>query len=73
MTSIGTTFFPFILTDAETGKRMRIILYALVVTDLFMGMFIGRSVDFCKSEVWSSGTVMFTFDFGQGERKVKGM
>jgi hypothetical protein len=74
MTSMGTTFFPVILTDKETGERMRIVLYTIVVPKLFMGMFIGRSADFCKEEMWSSGGVVFTFDFGQaGERKVKGM
>ena len=39
----------------------------------FMGMFIGRSIDFWQSEVWDLG-VMLTFDFGQGgQRKIKGM
>jgi hypothetical protein len=74
MTSIGTTFFPFILSDAETGEQMKIVLYAIVVPRLLMGMFIGRSADFCKMEEWSSEGVMYTFDFGQrGVRKVKGM
>ena len=73
MTSLGTTFFPVILTDDETGERLRIVLYAVVVPKLFMGMFIGRSVEFCKMESWTSDGVMFTFDFGEGgEHKVKG-
>lgn len=74
MTSLGTTFFPVILTDAETGEQIRIVVYALVVPTLFMGMFIGRSAEFCREEWWEFGSVTFTFDFGQGGvRKVKGM
>ncbi|KAM6497554.1 hypothetical protein JOM56_008027 [Amanita muscaria] len=65
MVSVGTTFLPFILTDAETGERMRIVLYAIVVPKLLVGMFIGRPNNFWKGEVWSGG-VTFTFDFGQG-------
>ncbi|KIL54592.1 hypothetical protein M378DRAFT_1052863 [Amanita muscaria Koide BX008] len=72
--SVGTTFLPFILTDAETGSRMRIVLYAFVVPKLLMGMFIGRPNDFWREESWASGGVTFTFDFGQGGvHRVKGM
>jgi hypothetical protein len=73
MTSIGTTLFPFILSGAETGERLRIVLYAIVIPRMFVGMFIGRPIDFWHSEVWKSG-VTFTFDFGHGGlRKIKGM
>lgn len=40
MVAVGSTFFPFILTDAETGERMRYVLRVLVVPKLLMGMFI---------------------------------
>jgi hypothetical protein len=74
MKSIGTTFFPVILTDALTGERIRIVLYAIVVPNLFMGMFIGGSAQFLESQLWDSDGVMYTFDFGQGGvRKVKGI
>ena len=65
MKSIGTTFFPVILTDALTGERIRIVLYAIVVPNLFMGMFIGASAQFLESQLWDSDGVMYTFDFGQ--------
>jgi len=66
LTSIGTTFFPFILNDAETGEQMRIVLYAIVVPKLFMGMFIGDSVQFLESRVFSPSGTVYTFEFGRG-------
>ena len=74
MRSIGTTFIPVIFTDAQTGESIRVVLYAIVVPSLFMGMFIGMSVNFFKSQSWGDGTVMHTFDFGRGkERKIRGI
>jgi hypothetical protein len=76
MTSIGTTFIPVIFTDAKTGERIRVVLYALVVPKLFMGMFIGasKSAGFLQSSGWGPEGVMYTFDFGQGGvRKIKGI
>jgi hypothetical protein len=74
ITSIGTTLFPFVLSDAETGERLRIVLHAIVVPRLLVGMFIGNPVDFVRSQVWDSDGVMFTFGFGQGgPRRVRGM
>jgi hypothetical protein len=74
MVSVGTTFLPFILTDAETGERMRVVLYAIVVPKLLMGMFIGRPNDFWKGEVWSGRCdVHFRFRPGrsaQGQRNM---
>lgn len=74
MKSVGTTFIPVILTDAQTGEKIRIILYAIVVSNLFMGMFIGGSSKFLKSSSWGPEGIMYTFDFGQGGvRQVKGI
>jgi len=74
LTSIGTTHFPFIISDADTGEKLRIVLYAIVVPRLLVGMFIGNPVDFLHSQKWHSGDVTFTFDFGQGGRRnVKGI
>jgi hypothetical protein len=74
ITSIGTTLLPFVLSDADTGEQLRIVLHAIVVPRLLMGMFISNSVDFLRLQAWSPKGVMFTFDFGQGgQRRVKGM
>ncbi|KIP02607.1 hypothetical protein PHLGIDRAFT_286700 [Phlebiopsis gigantea 11061_1 CR5-6] len=40
MTSIGSVMFPFLLTNRQTGERMRYILRALVLPGLFANMFI---------------------------------
>jgi hypothetical protein len=74
MKSIGTTFIPVILTDAQTGEKIRIVLYAIVVPNLFMGMFIGGSSKFLKSSSWGPEGIMYTFDFGPGGvKQVKGI
>jgi hypothetical protein len=68
MKSIGTTFIPVIFTDAQTNERIRVVLYALVVPNLFMGMFIGQAADWIESQLWGGlgRGPMYTFDFGQG-------
>ena len=43
LTTLGSVFFPFLLTNLDTGERMRYVLKALVVPDMFMSMFIGES------------------------------
>jgi len=74
MKSIGTTLIPVIFTDEETKEKIRVVLYAIVVPNLFMGMFIGGSVGFLESQAWSFGKVIYTFDFGEGGvRKIKGI
>jgi hypothetical protein len=67
MKSIGTTFIPVIFT-AQMGGRIRVVLYALVVPNLFMGMFIGASAtrNWIKEERWRGGVPSYIFDFGQG-------
>ncbi|KAJ7505261.1 hypothetical protein B0H11DRAFT_412104 [Mycena galericulata] len=73
-TSIGSTFLPFILTTT-TGERIRLVLHALVLPNLFMGMFIGNRVSWLKSEAWGRGNgPRYTFDFGQaGQCEVQGI
>lgn len=76
MTSIGTTFLPFILTTT-TGERIRLVLHALVLPNLFMGMFIGKGgLTWLESEAWGPSTngPRYTFDFGQtGRVEVQGI
>jgi len=74
--AIGTTFFPIILTNAQTQERIRLILHAFVLPKLLMGMFIGRgTATFLRVESWSGGSPRFTFDFGGGlgEIEVQGV
>jgi len=72
--AIGTALVPIVLTDAETSQKFRIILYALVLSDMRMGMFIAGASEFVKSEVWRGSGPEYTFDFGNGGiRKVKGI
>lgn len=74
MKSVGTTFIPVILTDAQTREKIRIILYAIVIPNLFMGMFIGGSSKFLESSSGGPEGIMYTFNFGQGGvRQVKGI
>ncbi|KAF8799947.1 hypothetical protein BYT27DRAFT_7175872 [Phlegmacium glaucopus] len=72
--SIGTTLIPFILTNMGTGEKFRIILYAIVVPNLFMNMFIGRR-DLIASEAWRGGGPIFGFRLGEGDEEtmVKGI
>lgn len=72
--SIGTTHFPLILTTTS-GERIRLVLHALVLPNLFMGMFISRGgTSWWKGESWGGGRVQFVFDFGQsGECNVQGI
>jgi len=72
--TIGTALVPMILTDAETSQKFRIVLYALVLSDMRMGMFISQGLDFIQDYVGGSKDYEYTFDFGNGGlRKVKGI
>jgi hypothetical protein len=51
ITCIGTTLLHFVLSDAETGEQLRLVLHAIVVPGLLIGMFIGNPVDFLTSQV----------------------
>ncbi|KAF8889203.1 hypothetical protein CPB84DRAFT_1749385 [Gymnopilus junonius] len=68
MTSIGTTFFPFILINKDTGERVRVILHALVLLNLFMSMFIGvTGGQIISTSAWGRNGPVFGFNFGQGD------
>ncbi|KAF4623911.1 hypothetical protein D9613_001418 [Agrocybe pediades] len=62
---IGSVFFPIILTNKETRQPFRIILRALVVPNLFMGMFIGNEghSGIVAYEAWSRGGPTWGFNF----------
>lgn len=65
MTSIGTTFIPLILTDQDTGEKIRIVLHAIVLPSLFMNMFIGTiGGELVRSTAWGSDGPVFGFNFG---------
>ncbi|KAG6828544.1 hypothetical protein H0H92_007622 [Tricholoma furcatifolium] len=66
MKAIGTTNFPFLLTD-DSGKKVRIVLHAYVVPDLLMGMFMSQvPPTFDLSAAYGGGKVTFTAEFEQG-------
>lgn len=58
---------PIVLTNAVTGAQFIIKLYALVLPNLLMGMFISKNgLSFIKSEGWGRGGITYTFNFGNG-------
>jgi hypothetical protein len=76
MRSIGTTFLPLILTNYTTGEKFRIVLHAIVLPDLFMGMFIGFGGDGVVSTMeYSANRVLHGFRLGEGDETtlVRGM
>lgn len=64
---MGNTFFPFILIEAATGRRIRIVVYAFVVSSLLVGMFIGQEKGFWEGEGWHRGVITYQFNFGREE------
>ncbi|PPR01013.1 hypothetical protein CVT26_015614 [Gymnopilus dilepis] len=68
MPSIGTTLFPFLLTNRDTGEEMRIVLHVIVVPNLFINMFIGTSGgELVSYTQYSRDGPVFGFNFGRGE------
>ncbi|KAK7049836.1 hypothetical protein VNI00_005266 [Paramarasmius palmivorus] len=66
---IGSTIVPIVLTDEETGQRFCIKLYALVMENLLMGMFIGEGgINFIEAGSWGRGKIEYDMDFGNGKR-----
>ena len=60
---------PIILIDATSGRRFCIKLYALVLENLLMGMFIGRGgIKFIESTGWGEEGVTHNMKFGNGRR-----
>jgi len=76
MTAIGSTFIPIILTNKDTLETFRIVLYALVLPNLFMGMFIADG-SLVRMAQWSSSGPTFVLrldETGRGsEIKVQGI
>jgi len=64
MKTIGSTFMPIILTNKDTLEKFRIVLYALVVPNLFMGMFIS-DWPLVRTTQWSSSGPTFGLGFDE--------
>ncbi|KAF9040366.1 hypothetical protein BDZ89DRAFT_1060458 [Hymenopellis radicata] len=71
-TAIGSTIIPVILKNADTGKLFKIKIYALVLENLLMGMFIGQGSAGTASQEWSREGVAHFFNFGHEDIRVKG-
>lgn len=66
--AIGSTIMPIVFTNARTGKKFCIKLYALVLPKLMMGMFIGEgSATYFRMLKREAGMMKWVFDFGNGE------
>ncbi|KAF9459731.1 hypothetical protein BDZ94DRAFT_1324562 [Collybia nuda] len=68
-TAVGSVIMPIIFTNAITGSQFIVKLYALVLPNLLMGMFLSRNTlfnSFLKSEEWGGGKVTFICNFGNG-------
>jgi len=67
--SLGSTIIPIILTDATTGSKFCIKLYALVMENRLMGMFIGQGgINFIEATQWGRATVTYDMKFGNGHK-----
>lgn len=76
--TLGSTLLPILLTDASNGQKFRIILYANVLENLLIPVFIGQSretVPFLESQQWSphSEGPLYTFNFDGRKIKVQGV
>lgn len=63
-TTIGSTFVPIMLNNANDGKRFRIVVHAYVMPALAAGMFLG---DPRWITLQSFGPLEFYCDFGNGK------
>jgi hypothetical protein len=66
--ALGSIIMPVILTDTITGNRFCIKLYALVLEDLYMDMFIGQSHSIFSSIRSGQGTVTYNLELGNGNK-----
>lgn len=66
MITIGSVMLPIILTKADDGTRVGLVLYTLVVPKLLMGMFIGGFSDFMMSIGYQRSVpgISMTIDLG---------
>jgi len=66
---MGSTIMPIVFTNAETGERFCIKLYALVLENLLMGMFIGTfGSRFLETRGMSPEKDTFTMKFPNGQK-----
>ncbi|CAA7263948.1 unnamed protein product [Cyclocybe aegerita] len=67
--AIGSIIMPIILTDAEGNTQFRIKLFALVMPELLMGMFIGyeSAGEYWRSALHGGGKVVYEFEFKPGQ------
>ena len=64
---LGSTIMPIILTDATTGQKFCIKLYAFVFESMATDMFIGNDgTGFIKRTTWDAGAVTYEMSFGDG-------
>ena len=71
--TLGSVFFPFLLTDMDTGERMRYVLNAFVVPKLLIPMFIGTNWRSVIQAMRRSDTdFTFIFKCREGTCRVKG-
>ncbi|KZV74798.1 hypothetical protein PENSPDRAFT_662230 [Peniophora sp. CONT] len=74
--TLGSTLLPILLTDASNGQKFRLILYANVLENLLIPVFIGQSpetVPFLESQSWGGSGPTYTFNFDGRRIKVKGV
>ncbi|KAI0248879.1 hypothetical protein BJV78DRAFT_1130587 [Lactifluus subvellereus] len=65
--ALGSTVMPVVLTDATSGRRFCIKLYALVLENMLMGMFIGtEGINFIERTDWGRGRVTYNMKFRNG-------
>lgn len=73
--SLGSVLFPVVFTTS-TNQKVQLILYALVIPEFQIPMFISRDSLAASlngfSEVWRGGPT-YTLDFGNEKIDVKGM
>ncbi|EIM86542.1 uncharacterized protein STEHIDRAFT_57583 [Stereum hirsutum FP-91666 SS1] len=72
-TALGSTIMPVILTNKRTGKKFRVKIYALVLENLLMGMFIGGpgGAGPFKSMAWGGGVVTHGLEVGPDQEVVE--
>ena len=74
--TLGSTLLPILLTDASSGQKFRVVLYANVLENLLIPVFIGQSretVPFLASQGWGASGPTYTFNFDGRRIDVKGV
>jgi hypothetical protein len=66
--ALGSTIIPIVFPDAITGKKFCIKLYALVLDNFSMPMFIGQIGTQYLVTCWTREAVTYDMDFGNGNK-----